>query len=88
MKIEHKDKKFTLYDDQKEVGYVVYEIIDNVMYINGTVVDPEYRGQGLAKDIVLETVKYARKNQIQVIPKCSYVVDMFDKGGFEDIDAR
>lgn len=88
MKIKHKDNKFILLDNDLEIGFLSYGIVNNIMYINGTVVDSKYRGQGLAKDLVLSATKYARDKRLQVIPRCSYVVSMFDRGGFEDIDAR
>lgn len=88
MEIMHNENKFSFLAKGLEIGFLSYGIVDNIMYINGTVVDPKYRNKGLAKDLVLSATKYAREKKLQVIPRCSYVVAMFDRGGFEDIDAR
>lgn len=88
MKIEHKDDYFSLISDNVEIGFLRYGIVENIMYINGVVVDPKFRNRGLAKDLLEESVAYAKKNNLKIIPRCSYVVKAFDRGGYEDIDAR
>ena len=34
-----------------------------------------YRGMGLASKIMSEVVKFARKNKLKIVPKCSFALD-------------
>lgn len=88
MKIEHKTDQFSLLLNNEEIGFLRYGIVDTIMYINGIVVDPKYRGQGLAKDLLNAGVEFARENDFKIVPRCSYAAKAFDRGGFEDVDAR
>ncbi len=47
---------------------------DNVISIDHTFVDPELRGQSIAGKLLAEVVKMARKDNLKVIPVCSYAV--------------
>ena len=79
MKIELKmngnNGVFELLDEQNiAVGELTFLVRDNKqMLINHTGVNPNLRGQGLAEKLVLEAVDYARKNQLKILPFCSYV---------------
>ncbi|MFV0196815.1 N-acetyltransferase [Empedobacter falsenii] len=78
MKIElnlvGKNGVFVMTDDNnKEVGELTFMLKEEQMIVNHTGVNPELRGKGLAEKLVLEAVKYARKNQLKIIPFCSYV---------------
>lgn len=74
LKLEGKNGVFIMLDeDNKEVGELTFMLKEEQMIINHTGVNPELRGQGLAEKLVLEAVEYARKNQLKIIPFCSYV---------------
>ena len=74
LKLDDKNGVFLLIDEnEKEVGELTFMLKDEQMLINHTGVNPELRGQGLAEKLVLEAVDYARKNQLKIIPFCSYV---------------
>lgn len=90
MEIEHlkQSEKFSLKDNDEEIGFLKYAISEKIMYINGVVVEPEHRSQGLAKKITIKAIDFARDNSMKIIPRCPYVANMFDKGGYEDVDAR
>ncbi|NLC54672.1 MAG: N-acetyltransferase [Erysipelothrix sp.] len=88
MKLEHSEDKFSLMKDNEMIGFLQYGIVDQTMYVNGIVVDPEYRGQGLASDLLKAGVEFARENKYKIIPRCSYAASAFDRGGYEDVDAR
>lgn len=88
MKFVHKDHQFILMIDGSEAGYLKYELKDGVMYLNSTVVHPEYQSNGYAAQLVDHVAAYARQERLQTVPVCSYIVAKYDKGGFEDIDAR
>lgn len=74
LNLEGKNGVFIMLDeDNKEVGELTFMLKEEQMIINHTGVNPELRGQGLAEKLVLEAVEYARKNQLKIIPFCSYV---------------
>ncbi|MFV0208422.1 N-acetyltransferase [Empedobacter falsenii] len=74
LNLEGKNGVFVMTDDNnKEVGELTFMLKDEQMIVNHTGVNPELRGKGLAEKLVLEAVKYARKNQLKIIPFCSYV---------------
>lgn len=88
MKFNHENNKISLMIDDKEAGYLTYEMHEDVMHLVGTRVYPEYQNNGYAALLVDEIVAYAREHQIKTIPVCSYIVDKYDLGAYEDIDAR
>lgn len=51
----------------------------NVVSVDHTWVDPSLRGQGVAQQLLQATVNWARDNGVRLIPRCSYVVDAFNK---------
>jgi predicted GNAT family acetyltransferase len=34
----------------------------------------EHRGKGIASEIMKEAIKYARRNKLRIVPKCSFAV--------------
>lgn len=74
LNLEGKNGVFVMTDNNnKEVGELTFMLKEEQMIVNHTGVNPELRGKGLAEKLVLEAVKYARKNQLKIIPFCSYV---------------
>ncbi|MCA4780736.1 N-acetyltransferase [Empedobacter stercoris] len=74
LNLEGKNGVFVMTDDNnKEVGELTFMLKEEQMIVNHTGVNPGLRGKGLAEKLVLEAVKYARKNQLKIIPFCSYV---------------
>lgn len=74
LNLEGKNGVFVMTDDNnKELGELTFMLKEEQMIVNHTGVNPELRGKGLAEKLVLEAVKYARKNQLKIIPFCSYV---------------
>ncbi|WP_313374414.1 GNAT family N-acetyltransferase [Chishuiella sp.] len=74
LNLEQKNGVFELVDEtDNTVGELTFMLKDKQMLINHTGVNPELRGQGWAEKLVLEAVDYARKNQLKIIPFCSYV---------------
>lgn len=50
----------------------------NVITIDHTFVHPSLRGQGIALGLVEEVVRYARENNLKIIPLCSYAVKVLN----------
>lgn len=59
---------------------------EKVIVAHYTFVQKEFRGQGLAKQLVDALVSFARKNQLKIIPQCSYVRAVFERDkGLDDV---
>ena len=50
-----------------------YHIADGVITFTHTFVPPELRGRGIAEKLVRTALDYARREQLRVVPACSYV---------------
>ncbi|WP_073997255.1 GNAT family N-acetyltransferase [Anaerococcus urinomassiliensis] len=78
-------------DGDKKAGFCQYEEKTNDTWaITHTVVDSNYQGQGLASKLVDEVCEAARKENVKIIPICSYAVKKFDQEPekYGDVDAR
>ena len=60
------------------IGVCEYEIINDKWTITHTVVDEKFKGQGIAKKLVLKIVEESRKNGVKLIPICSYAKKMLE----------
>ena len=72
-------------DDDKVIGECDYEINNNKWVITHTLVSEEYGGRGIAKGLVLAIIDEARKQNIKIIPVCSYAKKMLEKEEYKDI---
>ncbi len=91
MDIKHTNNKengiFEAFDNGKRIGYLSYEWeSDCVFAIMHTVVDPKYRGQGIAKSLLDAAIAYARKNGYKIRPICRYVEKVFSQDVFNDVN--
>jgi hypothetical protein len=50
-----------------------YRLVDKVMVMTHTYVPPPLEGRGIAAEMVEAAMDYARKNDLKVDPRCSYV---------------
>lgn len=46
----------------------------NIIVIDHTIVDPSLRGQGIAGQLIKKVVEMARKENLKIVPVCSYAV--------------
>jgi len=68
-----KDGLFVAQEGDIRKGYIQYDCLSaDELAIMHTVVDPAYRGQGIAKALVDAVVAYAQANNIRIKPVCSY----------------
>lgn len=51
----------------------------NVISVNHTGVHPELKGKGYGKYLMEELVKFARENNLKIIPVCPYVTKVIKK---------
>ncbi len=91
MEIKHTNNQengiFEAFENGKRIGYLSYDWeSDSVFATMHTVVDPEYRGQGIAKSLLDAAVAYARENGYKIRPVCPYVEKVFSRPNFDDVN--
>ncbi len=63
---------FTLLQDKRQAGYLSYRPGPGGWDIEHTVIDPAYRGQGLARLLVDAAIAEAARQNIRLSASCSY----------------
>lgn len=61
------------------VGTIVYELQGNRMIIMHTVVDPEFRGQGIAKALARTALDDVATNGMTLTNYCWFIADFIDR---------
>jgi uncharacterized protein len=56
-----------------QIGTANYRMTGKIMALTHTMVDPEYRGQGIADQLVHTALEYARAEGFTVKPVCWFV---------------
>lgn len=70
-----KDIKFTASIHGEEIGYATLEYSgDDKVVATHTVVRPDYRGGGIAAELIKAVVEHCRLHHLKLIPVCSYAV--------------
>lgn len=71
---------FKAEEDGVEIGRMSYTV-DNPtkITIDHTEVNADYEGQGIGRSLVMGAVEYARKNNIKILPLCTYARSVFRK---------
>ena len=90
-KVVHREKSrwFFIKLDQGKAAYIKYTRSDNTISVDHTYTPEEFRGQGLAKKLMLAVVEYAKNNKLKIIPNCSYAQYFFQKNPeFKDLIAE
>ncbi|MCL0312306.1 N-acetyltransferase [Apilactobacillus sp. TMW 2.2459] len=64
--------------DNQLVAEVTFTVDDGIVSINHTLVNDAYRGQGIAKQLMLKVVQYAQDNHFKILPVCSYAIKFFE----------
>jgi len=82
IKLENNDKGgfFEAVDSGIQLGKLSYSWVDtHTLSADGTEVNNEFGGRGVGKRLVMAMVDYARENDLKIIPKCPFVVALFDR---------
>ncbi|MDL2292403.1 N-acetyltransferase [Acholeplasma sp. OttesenSCG-928-E16] len=88
MKYIEKDNKFIAVNEKnEEVGFIQFNKYDDFNYTAMQVfVDIKARGQKVAKGLVDQLAIRARKDNMKIIPLCSYVKKLFENDpDYQDI---
>ena len=66
-------------NDEVQIGELNYQVENNVMTISHAEVEPFYRGNKIAEELVLAAIHQARENQWKVVPACSFAKTVFER---------
>lgn len=67
-----KENRFEAIFENKTIGVIEFILGENSINITHTGVLPEYEGNGIAGSLNKELLEYAVKENLKVIPTCSY----------------
>ncbi|MDT2830114.1 GNAT family N-acetyltransferase [Vagococcus carniphilus] len=87
---QEEKNRFVLKEEGKDVAEITWQMKGlRHMVVDHTFVDSSQRGKGLAEKLVLAVIEKAKKEDLKIIPTCSYVVSYFDKHKeYNDLIAR
>lgn len=72
--------KFYIEENGKQLALMTYSKAGaDKIIIDHTEVDASLKGEGVGKDLVAEGVKYARENDLKIIPLCPFAKSEFEK---------
>lgn len=74
-----KDDKIELVQEDKVVGKIEFVKDGNELTITHTIVNPLFRGQGIAKILMEKVIELAKEKGYKIIPVCSYAISYFEK---------
>lgn len=78
VKLEHAEEnnkgRFTIYYNQNEAGYILYEWMPNgSLLANGTLVYNDFRDKKLGKPLYDALIHFARSKNTLIYPTCPFV---------------
>lgn len=74
-----KEDKIELIQEDKVVGKIEFVKDNNELTITHTLVNPLFRGQGIAKILMEKVIELSKEKGLKIIPVCSYAVSYFEK---------
>jgi uncharacterized protein len=84
---DHVHGEVQLLSDEVHAGKMNLAVTGGRLAVFHTEVDPKFEGRGLAKLLLAELVRYARENELKIIPLCPYVNAQFRRhpATYEDV---
>ncbi|MGV3244377.1 GNAT family N-acetyltransferase [Staphylococcus sp. 11261D007BR] len=84
--IQEDSHRFYINDEHaRMIAEITFNHVGNdVIDVNHTYVSPVLRGEGIAKQLFNKVIDKARREQLKIIPTCSYVSHQFEKN--EDLN--
>lgn len=79
--------KYSALIDDREIGFMTYSRAgDQLIIIDHTDVNEEYKGKGVGLKLVTAAVENAREDGFNIIPLCPFAKSVFDKdAGLRDV---
>lgn len=81
MDIIREENKFYIGNENEPLARLDYKIDDNILYINYVYVISHLRGQGIAGQLVNEAINFAKEQNLDIEPICSYARSYIFNGG-------
>ena len=86
VKIEFKGNKSVALLGNNEIGVCEFKDSDEGWVIFHTELNPNYKGQGIAKRLLDAIVNEARNRKIKIIPECSYAKKVMNRNNdYKDV---
>jgi predicted GNAT family acetyltransferase len=79
---ENEDKRgaFKAIENGKQAGLMTYTWAGPTKFIiDHTDVDPDFKGKGIGKQMLMQAVAFARENKLKIMPLCPFAKSVFDK---------
>ena len=77
--VRQEDARFVIVVDGETAGFAEFVESDGVRDFNHTVVDPKFRGQGLAKVLIKQALDASIADGFKIVPTCSAVEGFVEK---------
>ncbi len=74
-----KEDRIELIQEGKVVGKIEFNNENGDLSITHTIVNPLFRGQGIAKILMEKVIELAKEKELKIIPICSYAASYFEK---------
>lgn len=87
----HEDQKHLYYKNGDEIaGEITFKPIGSTkVIIDHTFVEKEYRGEGIAEELVLSVVERMRKEGKKIVPLCPFAKKEFERNAdYQDVYAE
>lgn len=78
-----KKGKFTLFENDRQAGFMTYTMANEIMIIDHTEVDRAFEGKGLGKQLVEAGIEHARQNSLKIKPLCPFALKTMQRKGDE-----
>ena len=76
--IHEKENNRIIIKNNLKCGEINYELKEGtIIDIYRTFVDPDHRGKGIAKKLMMQVIDFAEKKNYKIIPSCSFAVSFF-----------
>jgi uncharacterized protein len=85
--IQHESNRYWMEDAQHQlIGEIRYHVDQEGRYVvTHTFVDPTYRGQGLANQLLAQIIDAATKEKRYVYPICSFAVKVLQNQKYQHL---
>ncbi|MBU5307914.1 N-acetyltransferase [Clostridioides mangenotii] len=87
---EESKNRIAAYYKGKEVGEITYSKAgENILIVDHTYVNEEYRGKSIANQLVKNVVDLAISQNKKIVPLCSFVRKEFDRNPeYQEVESK